>query len=121
MRGLQADPHRHASATARIVSSSFEIPVGGAVGEGARTALNSREQCAVQACAHTTRAEAVSSCMRGAGGRGRGGVLYALSRTFRRLEEVVVAVRKEPPGELHSLQPSPAASRSARVDMLYQR
>ena len=57
----------------------------------------------------------------GAGGRGRGGVLYALSRTFRRLEEVVVAVRKEPPGELHSLQPSPAASRSARVDMLYQR
>ena len=42
--------------------------------------------------------------MRGAGGRGRGGVLYALSRTFRRLEEVVVAVRKEPPGELHSLQ-----------------
>ena len=40
----------------------------------------------------------------GAGGRGRGGVLYAPSHTFRRLEEVVVAVRKEPPGELHSLQ-----------------
>ena len=38
--------------------------------------------------------------------RGRGGAagFYAQSRTFRRIEEVVVAVRKEPPGELHSLQ-----------------